>query len=98
MHRLPKRLINKIEVNGETGCWVYTGKDVCKGGYHRISYHGHKFQAHRLVYELLVGTDIRDKQLDHLCEVRACVNPKHLDPCTPKVNCNRKYRRRKKPT
>lgn len=32
-------------------------------------------------------------ELDHTCENTACINPDHLDPTTPSINCQRKYRR-----
>ncbi len=42
--------------------------------------------AHRVAYELSVA-DIPDGlELDHLCRVRHCVNPSHLEPVTPHEN------------
>lgn len=96
MHRLPKQIASKITVN-ENGCWIFKGSSPSSNGYERCWLWGTRWQAHRLVYEYLTGKDIRHKQLDHLCEVRQCCNPEHLDPVTPSVNCKRKYRRRKRP-
>ena len=31
----------------------------------------------------------RGLELDHLCRVRSCVNPEHLEPVTHKVNMQR---------
>ena len=45
--------------------------------------------AHRVVYEFLVGPIQKGLQLDHLCRVRACVNPAHLEPVTAKENTRR---------
>nr|WP_157095381.1 HNH endonuclease [Hoyosella altamirensis] len=46
-------------------------------------------RAHRWAYIQLIS-DIPDGlQLDHLCRVRACVNPWHLEPVTPYVNWER---------
>lgn len=36
--------------------------------------------AHRLAYEFSKGLIPEGKTLDHLCRVRHCVNPDHLEP------------------
>ena len=70
------------------GCWIWTGKLV--NGYGSMNTHiGGKhtgLPAHRVVYELLVGPIPEGLTLDHLCRVRCCVNPNHLEPVTDKVN------------
>lgn len=72
----------------EDGCWLWTS--VTHKGYGKFSFHGRTQLAHRLAYQHLVG-DIPDGlHLDHLCRVRNCVNPDHLDPVTPAVNMRRK--------
>ena len=45
--------------------------------------------AHRVVYESEVGEIEPGLHLDHLCRVRRCVNPEHLEPVTPGVNAMR---------
>lgn len=42
--------------------------------------------AHRISYEMLIGPIPSGLQLDHLCRVRHCVNPQHLEPVTNRVN------------
>lgn len=42
--------------------------------------------SHRLVYERLIGPIPAGMELDHLCRNRACINPAHLEPVTPRVN------------
>lgn len=42
--------------------------------------------AHRAVYEALVGIIPKGLEIDHLCMVRRCINPKHLEAVTHKEN------------
>lgn len=63
----------------ESGCWTWLGPK-CRDGYGRISYMGQSFQAHRFAYEAFVGEIPKDFDIDHLCFVTDCCNPKHLRP------------------
>lgn len=45
--------------------------------------------AHRVAYELVVGPIPDGLQLDHLCKVRKCVNPAHLEAVTCGENIRR---------
>lgn len=42
--------------------------------------------SHRIVYEALIGQIPSGMVLDHLCRVRNCVNPQHLEPVTNRAN------------
>lgn len=81
--RLPERFWSKA-TPGED-CWLWTG---CLGGhgYGTLWMNGATRYAHRLIYEALVGPIPEGLELDHLCRVRHCVNPAHLEPVTHKVN------------
>jgi hypothetical protein len=66
-------------------CWLW-GRWCHPSGYGGISKHGHWVAVHRLVYEMLVGPIPEGLTLDHLCRVRHCCNPQHLEPVTCAVN------------
>lgn len=88
----------KVDKNGpapearpELGpCWLWTSA-LDNGGY-PLFWVGETMRAgkaHRLAYEELVGPIPAGLTLDHLCSVRRCVNPAHLDPCTMGENVRR---------
>ena len=70
-------------------CWLWTGKPDPQTGYGTISVLGPKVAVHRFSYELLVGPIPEGLQIDHLCRVRTCVNPAHLEPVTQAENVRR---------
>ncbi len=43
-------------------------------------------RAHRFAFEMARGPVPEGLQLDHLCRVRHCVNPGHLELVTSRVN------------
>lgn len=72
-------------VNRSADCWLWIGgKDY--DGYGIFKSNGRSHRAHRFAYELLVGPIPDGLTLDHLCRVTCCVNPKHLEPVTTRVN------------
>jgi hypothetical protein len=66
-------------------CWVWVAR-LNRNGYGRLSVEGDERMAHRLSYEAHVGPIPPGLVLDHLCEVRCCINPSHLEPVTVQVN------------
>ncbi|WP_406227343.1 HNH endonuclease [Streptomyces anthocyanicus] len=80
------RLFSKVESDGTAeGCWLWSGT-VAPTGYGQIRWGGKVQYAHRVIYGYLIS-DIPDGlELDHLCRVRQCVNPWHLDPVPHQIN------------
>lgn len=69
-------------------CWLWIGS-LTLNGYGQLWLHGRRVMVHRLSYTWLVGPIPEGKQLDHLCRVRNCVRPSHLEPVTNRENCMR---------
>lgn len=69
-------------------CWSWQWK-LTPDGYGQIERDGRLQRAHRYYYEKKFGVVPKGKELDHLCEVRFCVNPDHLEPVSPAVNVYR---------
>jgi hypothetical protein len=72
-----------------SGCWVWA-RPLGWGGYAQARIGGRKVYVHREVYIALVGPLPDDRpQLDHLCRVRHCLCPNHLEPVTASENVRR---------
>ena len=68
------------------GCWLWRGP-INGYGYGNIRIGGGvRVMAHRLSYERWVGRIPEGMHIDHLCRVRHCVNPDHLQPVTAAEN------------
>jgi len=80
---------NIVKAVDTDDCWLYAG-NIDTRGYGRIyqTYHGkiHAHAVHRLMYEACVGSIPEGLLINHLCEVKICVNPKHLEAVTNKQN------------
>jgi hypothetical protein len=87
--RLPARFWSKVVPEPNTGCYLWVGW-ASRGGYGQFRSGPKKTaSAHRFAYEALVGPVPAGLDLDHLCRVRCCCNPLHLEPVTRQENCRR---------
>ncbi len=68
------RIMERVLPEPNSGCWLWMGRGHSQG-YGRL---GESF-AHRLSYETFKGPIPEGLQIDHLCRVRLCVNPAHLE-------------------
>lgn len=79
----------RYTVDDQTGCWHWQGR-INEQGYGLTSINGkNKVPAHRFIYERHKGVVPNGLELDHLCRVRDCVNPDHLEPVTHLENSRR---------
>ncbi len=81
-----ERFLAKIDRSDLDGCWIWTGA-LDRGGYGLFK--SRQVMAHRFAYELWVGPIAEGLHIDHLCYVRPCVNPAHLEPVTQAENNRR---------
>ncbi len=95
---LPGRFWDRVElgpdgVHSVTGenlgpCWLWTGAQA-KGGYPQVRFGGPKQSVHRVTFAAFVHTIERRDELDHLCRVRHCCRPEHLEIVAHKTNMER---------
>jgi HNH endonuclease len=82
-----ERFAAKFQIS-DTGCWLWTG--ALADGYGIFGIKGKWSRgAHRIAYILIKGPIPARLQLDHLCRVRNCINPAHLEAVTLAENVKR---------
>ena len=78
-----ERVLLKLKLDNK-GCWIWYGRKN-EAGYGLFRGRG----AHRAVYEMFIGEIPKGLELDHLCKIKDCVNPNHLDLVTREENMRR---------
>lgn len=84
------RFWSKVAGGDYTTCWRWTGAVNRRTGYGNFAVTQERWTTpHRYSYETMRGSIPAGLQIDHLCRVRICVNPWHMEPVTPRVNVRR---------
>lgn len=78
-----QRFWSKVDKSG--ACWLWTGA-LDADGYGRWDVAYKHWRAHRYAWVLEHGEVTPGLVLDHICRVRACVNPAHLREVTDGEN------------
>ena len=65
-------------------CWLWNGGKVY--GYGSLTVRKKSHRAHKFIYEFFNGLVPDGKVIDHICGVRNCVNPKHMEVVEQREN------------
>lgn len=72
----------------ETDCWIWAYA-VNSNGYGHLRKDKKIIEAHKFMYEQIIGKVPANCELDHVCKNKLCVNPTHLEPVSHAENCRR---------
>lgn len=78
----------------DDGCLIWVGA-IKSSGYGNLRFNGSTWMAHRVSYHLSNGPIPPSKRVLHSCDVRACVEPKHLRAGTARANSREMVARRR---
>lgn len=88
---IERRFFDILTVGHEGGHWGLTTKGH-GNGYSRMTVGRKKRQmGHVVAYEVFVEPVPDPLEVDHVCRVKWCVNPNHLEAKTGKENTRRAY-------
>jgi hypothetical protein len=86
-----KRFWDKVDIKGEDECWLWLASANSRG-YGCFAYEKDSIQsAHKMSWAMAKNKNkMSDPSMHvmHTCDVKRCVNPKHLELGTPKQNQN----------
>ena len=80
--------IDRATVTDENGCWIWQ-RYLNPDGYGKIRFEKVEWLTHRLSYTVHVGPIPEGLVIDHLCSVRSCCNPAHLEATDNGTNLQR---------
>lgn len=84
MDKVLEQFARKVVVTDT--CWLWEASLFATGyGYFQNQ------KAHRVAYELFKGSIPEGLVIDHLCRVKTCVNPNHLEAVTNHTNILRAW-------
>lgn len=88
LERMPSRIRAGLVV-GDEGCWLWTGR--LRDGYGVVAFAGGSCKVYALAWAWTHDGELPEDGLvlDHLCRVRSCCNPAHLEPVTRGQNAMR---------
>lgn len=75
---LRERFYKKTEFITESGCLIFMGAPTKKSGYCQIQIKGKHLLAHRVAWELEMGSIPKGLLVLHHCDTPACVNHRYL--------------------
>lgn len=82
-----ERFWSKVDRRGPVDCWLWMAAVDPNWGYGAFARrHGDVTKAHRFAYEVIHGAIPDGLEIHHRCQVRRCVNPRHLEAATRSVN------------
>ena len=88
--RLPERFCSKVIPEPMSGCWLWIASETQKGyGQFNVKGLSHPVGSHRITYEAFVAPIPDGFDIDHLCKVTGCCNPRHLEAVTRSENLRR---------
>lgn len=85
------RIMTRIVLDPGSGCWLWEGALTVGYGCLKplVDEPKRTDLVHRLTYEYFIGPIPDGLEPDHLCRVRSCCNPWHLEPVTRRENAIR---------
>lgn len=85
---LAHRCVSEASRRSLGPCWLWDAA-LINGGYAQITVGGVKRMVHRVAHELWIGPIPDGYEVDHLCFVRHCFRPEHLEAVTLAENRRR---------
>lgn len=79
---------DRIQKDRRTGCMLFTDH-LLPNGYGGVTHNYKQWLAHILAYTVTKGPVPEGLEVDHVCRVRHCVNPEHLEAITRSENHRR---------